>query len=66
MQKLSSNVLANMPDLFENPIKAKKVRKNVIAYKYRNGAINICGVKYLGYNLTEAINKFRKQYPKYN
>ena len=46
-----------------NPIKQKKVRKNVFACLYANGEINIDGRKYIGYSMTEAIARFRKQYP---
>ena len=54
-----------MIDLFDAPIKSKKVRKGVIAYVYRNGTINIDGQKYIGYSLTEAISRFRQKIPKY-
>ena len=49
--------------LFENPIKSKKVREGVFAHQYPNGTININGVKYQGYSMTEAIKRFRQQYP---
>lgn len=49
-------------DLFDAPIKAKYVRKGIVAYQYRNGTINIAGQKYLEYSMTEAIKKFRKQF----
>jgi len=52
-----------MTYLFDSPIKSKKVRKGITAYQYKNGTININGVKYLFYSMTEAIKKFRKQYP---
>lgn len=51
-----------MRDLFENPVKSRKVRKNVYAYLYPNGIINIAGIKYQGYSITEAIKKFRQNY----
>lgn len=51
-----------MSDLFSTPIKAKKVRKNVTAYVYRNGTININGQKYIGYSLTEAIKLYRQKF----
>lgn len=47
-------------DLFNTPIQEKKVRNGIYAYKYANGVINIEGQKYIGYSMTEAINKFRK------
>jgi len=49
-----------MFDLFETPIRSKKVRNGVIAHQYRNGTININGQKYVMYSMTEAIRKFRK------
>ena len=51
----------NIPDLFDTPIKQKKVRNGVIAYQYRNGIININGQKYSMYSMTEAIKAFRKK-----
>lgn len=53
-----------MYNLFEQPIKEKQVRKGVIAYKYPNGTININGQKYVMYSMTDAIAKYRKQFPK--
>lgn len=50
-----------LADLFENPIALKEVRKNVTAYKYRNGTININGKKYVFYSMTEAIKKWRSE-----
>jgi hypothetical protein len=52
-----------MKDLFATPIKQKKVRKGVTAYQYRNGVININGQKYSMYSMTEAIRKYRKDFP---
>ena len=52
-----------MFDLFEYPIKTKKVRKGVEAHQYRNGTINIDGQKYVMYSMTEAIKKYRKDFP---
>jgi hypothetical protein len=50
-----------MTDLFSTPIKSKKVRVGVYAYQYQNGTINIDGIKYIGYSMTEAISKYRKE-----
>ena len=50
-------------DLFETPVKQRKVRKDVIAYQYRNGTININGEKYVCFSMTEAISKYRKDFP---
>lgn len=52
-----------MRDLFETPIKETKVRKGVIACQYRNGNINIEGQIYAMYSMTEAIKKYRKDFP---
>jgi hypothetical protein len=52
-----------MVDLFDTPIKAKKVRNGIIAYQYRNGVININGQKYVMYSMTDAIRKFCKDFP---
>lgn len=49
-----------MIDLFSTPIKTKKVRNGVYAYQYANGTININGIKYLCYSMTEAIKQYRK------
>lgn len=48
-------------DLFTNPIKSKYINKSATAYIYQNGVININGIKYLGYSLTESIKKYRQQ-----
>lgn len=50
-----------LPDLFDTPLASKKVRKGVIAYKYRNGTININGEKYVGYSMTDAIKIWRSK-----
>lgn len=55
-----------MFDLFETPIKSKKVRNGVFAHSYKNGTINIDGQKYVGYSMTEAIKKFRQKFPARN
>ena len=48
-----------MQDLFETPIRKRKVRTGIYAYQYRNGVININGQKYLEYSLTDAIKAWR-------
>jgi hypothetical protein len=48
-------------DLFETPIRSKKVRNGIYAYKYRNGTININGHKYLMYSMAEAIKIWRSK-----
>jgi len=49
------------PDLFSTPIKAKVIKsRNVTAYKYDNGTINIDGHKFIGYSMTEAIKQYLK------
>ena len=52
-----------MMDLFATPIKKKKVRNGVMAYQYRNGVVNINGQQYAMYGMTEAIKKYRKDFP---
>jgi len=49
-----------MQDLFNNPIKTKKVRNGIFAYQYANGTININGTKFLCYSLSDAIKIWRK------
>jgi hypothetical protein len=48
-------------DLFETPIRSKKVRSGIYAHAYRSGTININGQKYLGYSMSEAIRLWRKK-----
>lgn len=48
-----------MADLFSTPISKTKVRKNIYAYKYPNGCINIEGQKYFGYSVKDAIKLWR-------
>lgn len=50
-------------DMFNPPIRSKKVRDGVVAYVYSNGTINIAGQKYIGWSLTDAIKLFRKKFP---
>lgn len=52
-----------MKDLFSTPIKEKRVRNGVMACQYKNGVINIDGQKYSMYSMTDAIRKFRKDFP---
>ena len=52
-------------DLFESPIKSKKVRDGVWAHQYRNGCVNIDGKKYFGFSITGAIYQYRQKFPKY-
>lgn len=52
-----------MIDLFSTPICQKQVRKNVTAYKYRNGCINIEGQKFFLYSMKEAIQIWRSNNP---
>lgn len=49
--------------LFNTPMYSRKVRNGVTAYRYRNGVINICGEKYIDYNMTEAIKLWRQKNP---
>ena len=41
----------------------KKVRKNVIAYKFRSGVVEINGMRFFFYSMTQAIKKWRKDNP---
>jgi len=50
-----------MIDLFEIPIKKTKVKRDIFAYMYRNGCINIDGQKYFGYSMSEAIKEYRSK-----
>lgn len=50
-----------MIDLFATPIRAKKVRNGIYAYKYPNGTINIEGEKFIMYSMTEAIKIWRSK-----
>jgi len=50
-------------DLFSTPVSQGKVRNDVYWNKYPNGVINIDGVQYHGYSISEAIRKFRREYP---
>lgn len=45
-------------------LKKKKVRNGIFAY-VTQGGINIDGNSYIGYSLTQAIAKFRKDFPTY-
>lgn len=49
-----------MFDLFETPVRQVRVRKGVTAYQYRNGTININGIKYIMHSMTSAIKAFRQ------
>ena len=53
-----------MPGLNDIILKRKKVRNGVFAYATQGG-INIDGQSYYFYSLTEAIAKFRRDYPAY-
>ncbi len=52
-----------MRDLFSTPLRQVKVRNGIYACSYANGTINIDGIKYLYYSMTEAIKKYRQQHP---
>lgn len=47
--------------MFSNPIKSKRVNKDITAYQYPNGTVNIDGKKYLFYTLNEAIKKYKQE-----
>jgi hypothetical protein len=44
-------------------VKQKKVRKNVMAYKFASGVVEIEGVRFFFYSMTEAIAKWRRDNP---
>ena len=46
------------------PVRQKAVRKDVIAYQYRNGVVQIEKQRYFFYSMTAAIAQWRKQNPK--
>jgi hypothetical protein len=48
-------------DLFEKPIRSKKVRNNIYAHQYKNGIININSIKFVMHSMTSAIKTFRKK-----
>lgn len=50
-----------MMNLFEAPIVKKEIRKNVYAYKYKNGCININGEKFFFYSMNQAIKEWRQK-----
>ena len=41
----------------------KKVRNGVTAYKFRSGVVEIQGMRYIFYSMTEAIAKWRRDNP---
>lgn len=42
----------------------KKVRNGITAYKFRSGVIEIEGMRYMFYSMTDAIKKWRQDNPK--
>lgn len=52
--------MSAMHDLFDTPIKAKKVKAGIYAFQYRNGTINIDGTKFICHSMTSAISAYRK------
>jgi hypothetical protein len=44
-------------------VKEKQVRKNVTAYKFASGVVEIKGMRYFFYSMTEAIAKWRRDNP---
>ena len=50
-----------MIDIFNRPIRKRKVRKDVTAYQYDNGVIVIDEYRYFGYSMTDAIKLFRNR-----
>lgn len=58
---LSEKDVLPIPDLFEKPIATRYVRAGVVAYKYRNGVININGEKFIDYSMTDAVKIWRSK-----
>jgi hypothetical protein len=52
-----------MQDLFSAPIRTKKVRNGIYAYQYNNGNVNIGGQLYSMYSLTDAVAKYKRDFP---
>jgi hypothetical protein len=50
--------------LFDPPIRSVKTRKGEHASIYLNGCINISGIQYHGYSLTEAKRVHARKYPR--
>ena len=47
-----------------SPIVAeKKIRNGVTAYKFRSGVVEIKGMRYMFYSMTQAIAKWRRDNP---
>jgi len=45
--------------LFDNPTSKTKVRKNIYAYRYSNGLVEIDGQRYYDYSIKFAIKLWR-------
>jgi hypothetical protein len=41
----------------------KKIRNGVTAYKFRSGVVEIKGMRYMFYSMTQAIAKWRRDNP---
>jgi hypothetical protein len=44
-------------------VKEKKIRNGVTAYKFRSGVVEIQGIRFFFYSMTDAIRKWRKDNP---
>ena len=44
-------------------VKEKKIRNGVTAYKFRSGVVEIEGIRFFFYSMTEAIAKWRRDNP---
>jgi hypothetical protein len=49
--------------MLEIPVRQRKVRKDLIAYQYANGCVVIGEMRYYLYSLSDAIRKYRQDYP---
>jgi hypothetical protein len=41
----------------------KKIRNGVTAYKFRSGVVEIQGIRFFFYSMTDAIRKWRRDNP---
>jgi hypothetical protein len=54
-----------MIGLNDKIVSSRKVRNGLYAYRLQNGGVSIGKQLYIFYSLTEAISKYRRDYPKY-
>lgn len=54
-----------MKTTLETPSKVKSVRNGISAYQFVDGTVVINGQQYVGISLSQAIIKYRREFPKY-